>query len=450
MRRSFGATPACISFILAVLLTAVTVDESRAQVSGADNFNINSASIAQRRAGSATDPNNLARNNPGFDPCLSPTGINSGPKCDGATSGSNIPLLSAVNVGGATNDDNNRQGGLFHATTFGAITDNMFGAVSKSCGNDRVCGNGDDDPTVCGDPTVDKVATGQNCGNLRFNPVLQEMKIPQGSNNFHSVNFPLRRFFSLEMISEDKDSNGDGIADYDPFGTPTGTPVSKTADRNSFCGDPSVDPKVVTPCQSPLVFPGIGTGFSSDFTFRRAPSSGIFNCGKDPRLGTVNTTADLTCSVTGVVVETQLETGFPDQHIELGAYFHLTNPDCVGSSSGAGGNSDCATASIKPGAGNLLALTNSHTPAIYRAAGDPVPQTITLNWAQHITDPDVSGAIDPNQTAAFESTMVGAFTICNRDVWATCNQSFPKVNAPTGESQSRGDPNFFVGNDINN
>jgi hypothetical protein len=143
-------------------------------------------------------------------------------------------------------------------------------------------------------------------------------------------------------------------------------------------------------------------------------------------------------------METQLETGFPDQHTEMGTFFHLTNPDCVGSSSGAGGNSDCVAINVAPGSGNPLALSNSHTPQAYRG-GSSDPSMISVNWAQHITDPDVSGIIDPNQTASFDTTMAGVFTICNPSVWANCNQSFPKVNAPTGESQTRGDPNFFVG-----
>lgn len=455
--------------LMVMVVVLLMIGEVSAQISGADNFNINSSSIAQRRAGNASDPNNFARNNPGFDPCLSPTGIQSGAKCDGNTNPVNgaIPLLSARNVGGATNDDNNRQGGFFHATSFGAVTDNMFGAVSSivNCGKDGICGGvnaaDDNDLTFCGDPAVDTgVTTGQNCGNLRYNPARQQMKIPEGSNNFHSVNFPLRRFFSLEVVSEDKDLDGDGVADYDKWGSPSGSPIIKTPDRTSFCGytSPTVsqygvavpnDPNLKTPCQGPLVFAGIGTGFSSDFTFRRAPSAGTFNCGKDPRLATVQTTTDLTCSVMGIIVETQLETGFPDQHTEMGAYFHLTNPDCVGSSTGVGGNNDCAAANVRPGSGNLLALTESHTPAAYRGGGDPIPPTITVNWAQHITDPDIAGAIDPNQPAAFTSTMAGSFQICNRNVWTTCNQTFPSVNAPTGESQTRGDPNFFIGTDAN-
>lgn len=466
LNKNWGVFSYSLMVMVVVLLM---IGEVSAQISGADNFNINSNSIAQRRAGNASDPNNFARNNPGFDPCLSPTGIQSGAKCDGNTNPVNgaIPLLSARNVGGATNDDNNRQGGFFHATSFGAVTDNMFGAVSAivNCGKDGICGGvnaaDDNDLTFCGDPAVDiGVTTGQNCGNLRYNPARQEMKIPEGSNNFHSVNFPLRRFFSLEVVSEDKDLDGDGVADYDKWGSPSGSPIIKTPDRTSFCGytSPTVsqygvavpnDPNLKTPCQGPLVFAGIGTGFSSDFTFRRAPSAGTFNCGKDPRLATVQTTTDLTCSVMGIIVETQLETGFPDQHTEMGAYFHLTNPDCVGSSTGVGGNNDCAAANVRPGSGNLLALTESHTPAAYRGGGDPIPPTITVNWAQHITDPDIAGAIDPNQPAAFTSTMAGSFQICNRNVWTTCNQTFPSVNAPTGESQTRGDPNFFIGTDAN-
>ncbi len=120
------------------------VGEVWAQKSGATDFNINSSSIAQRRAGS-TSANNFARNNPGYDPCLSPTGLQSGARCDGEAnpaSGNPIPLLSAINVGGATNLDNNRQGGFFHATSYGAVTDNMFGAVSAilNCGRDAICG----------------------------------------------------------------------------------------------------------------------------------------------------------------------------------------------------------------------------------------------------------------------------------------------------------------------
>lgn len=455
--------------LMALFLLFSIVGEVGAQQSGATDFNINSSSIAQRRAGSAASATNFARNNPGFDPCLSPTGIQSGAKCDGETNPAlgTIPLLSAKNVGGATNDNNNRQGGFFHATSYGAVTDNMFGAVSTTlnCGRDTICGGvnaaDDNDPTLCGNPTVDiGVANGQNCGNLRYNPARQDMKIPLGSNNFHSVNFPLRRFFSLEVVSEDKDLNGDGVADYDLFGSPSGSPILATPDRTSFCGytAPTVsesgvavpnDPNLKTPCQGPLFFAGIGTGFSSDFTFRRAPSAGTFNCGKDPRLATVQTTTDLTCSVMGIIMETQLETGFPDQHTEIGAYFHVTNADCIGSSSGVGGNNDCHASNINPATGNTLSLTNSHTPAAFRGGGDPVPPMITVNWAQHITDPDVAGAIDPNQPAAFSATMAGSFEMCNRDVWTTCNQTFPAVNAPTGESQTRGDPDFLIGTDPN-
>src|SRR3569832_1454488 len=108
-----------VFLIIVVLFLTIKEGETLAQISGGGDFNINSASIAQRRAGSATDPNNFARNNPGFDPCLSPTGIQSGAKCDGNTNpaAGTIPLLSAKNFGGATNDDNNRQGGFFHATS---------------------------------------------------------------------------------------------------------------------------------------------------------------------------------------------------------------------------------------------------------------------------------------------------------------------------------------------
>jgi|GEM_PF-6409274 len=449
------------------MVLAILATEVQAQLSGATDFNINSSSIAQRRAGSASDPNNFAKNNPGFDPCLSPTGIQSGAKCDGATTGSNIPLLSAANFGGATNDNLHRDGGFFTSTGYGAVTDNMFGAVSQivNCGRDGICGGAnaadDNDPTLCGNPAVDTgVATGVNCGNLRFNPTAENQKIPQGSNNFNSANFPLRRFFSLEFVSEDKDLNGDGIPDYDKWGSPSGVPIPNTPDRTSFCGytSPTVslagvavpnDPNLKTPCQGALMFAGIGTGFSSDFTFRRAPSSGTFNCGKDFRLATVLTTTDLTCSVTGIITETQLETGFPDQHVELGAYFHLTNPDCVGSSTGVGGNNDCAAANIKPGNGNLLSLVDSHTPAAYRGGSDPTPPPISISWAQYMTDPDISGTTDPNQPAAFTGTMTGSFTICNREVWTNCNQSFPAVSAPTGESQTRGDFNFYIGNDLN-
>ena len=270
------------------------------------------------------------------------------------------------------------------------------------------------------------------------------MKIPEGSNNFHSVNFPMRRFFSLEVISEDKDENGDGIADYDAFGSPKGTPIEKTADRTSFCGYLSVDPKVVTPCKGPLVFPGIGTGFSSDFTFMRPPSTGMSTCGKDFRSGAPVNTGNpaFTCSVVGFITETQMERNFPDQHMEWAAYFHVNNPDCVRSLT-----DPCASGT--PGSGNLSALTNSHDPASTRGVNDPLPPAITIQWAQHITDPDLAGALDLNQPAAFTQTMTGKFDICNPDVWQGCNQLFPAVNAPTGESQTKGDANFLVGVDKN-
>lgn len=429
-------------FFIGALLPLFMAAEAMAQSSGATDFNINSSSIAQRRAGNPADPNNTARNNPGFDPCVSPTGLSFGQKCDGTG------LLSKARFGGADNNNADRSGGLFTSTSFGAVTDNMFGAISNTvnCGRDGICGGAnaadDNDPTFCGDPAVDTgVTTGLNCGNLRFNPVAEQMLIPQGSNSFHSQNFPLRRFFSLEVISEDKDANGDGLPDFDPFGTPTGSPILKTADRTSFCGDPNVDPKVVTPCQQlPLVFPMIGTGVSADFTFRRpAPvdTTASMNCGKDFHTGAVQTTADHTCAVNGVITETQMETGFPDQHVELGSYFHTTNPDCVRL---AAGDTSCAAPS--PGSGATSALTNSHDPGSN-------PPAITVNWAQYMNDPDLSGAIDLSQPTAFSQTMTGSFTFCNPNVWTGCNQSFPKVNAPTGEAQSRGDPNFFVGVDPN-
>ncbi len=76
---------------------------------------------------------------------------------------------------------------FFSSLGSGAVTDNMFGAVSsatRESGVDGLLGTADDTFSRCG--TVAGLA-GLNCGNIRFDPTSQGMALPTGANSLNQI-----------------------------------------------------------------------------------------------------------------------------------------------------------------------------------------------------------------------------------------------------------------------
>lgn len=337
-----------LSYLILGILCALLLSEEISYAQTQDFFSSTSSSNSRFKN---TGTSNDCLNCPGFNPCNGST--LSGTSCDGngllrqtvVDASLNVTQVGLVGpqvclsicVGTPSNPTNDpklevKASPLFAVTGPGAVTDNMFGAVSDPTRTAAevtagliAFGKGSRVPGKCGnsaangifDSTIDPgIGSGLNCGYLRYDPTTQGMTLPSGDDTLLASQTMLR---VTTMTLTSSSGTPCVLATDPPRANDTGTGCDKVDFNAPTHVFTNVFPTGTDWTAGP--FTTIPNGLYNEFSFSR----GVV-CRTD--------TGDTTCAKQSIVQETQTENG--TSHAEWAFLWSTKNVNPTGTPSSGG------------------------------------------------------------------------------------------------------------------